>query len=216
MSGTISTSVTQGITLTVSPTTITGTGTITASTGVAITGPSGGGEPAAGWTINNEGSVTATDHVAGANGINLAGGSITNSGVIAGYYNGVDVSSGVSAITNTGTIDSSALKAIVNPNNHEYDGIYLGGGGTVTNSGTGTIFGGIGGIDIAGGTGVVINTGSIVTLTLDGNGVELDQGGTITNTGNGNIYGDYSGVFVNGGAGVVTNSGDIGAIGASG
>ena len=216
MSGTISTSVTQGITLTVSPTTITGTGTITASTGVAITGPSGGGEPAAGWTINNEGSVTATDHVAGANGINLAGGSITNSGVIAGYYNGVDVSSGVSAITNTGTIDSSALRAIVNPNNHEYDGIYLGGGGTVTNSGTGTIFGGIGGIDIAGGKGVVINTGSIVTLTLDGNGVELDQGGTITNTGNGNIYGDYSGVFVNGGAGVVTNSGDIGAIGASG
>jgi Hint domain len=217
MSGTISTHVTQGITLTVSPTTITSTGAVTASTGVAITGPSGGAEPVTGWTINNEGSVTATASTAGANGIDLAGGgSITNSGVIAGFYNGVDISSGVSAITNTGTIDSSALEAISNPNNHEYDGIYLGDGGSVTNSGTGTIFGGIGGIDIAGGAGTINNSGSIVTTTLDGNGVELDHGGTVTNTGTGSIYGDYTGVFINGGVGIVTNGGDIGAIGLSG
>jgi Hint domain len=217
MSGTISTPITQGVTLTVSPTTITGAGSVRVSSGVAITGPLGGGEPEAGWSVNNEGSVTATGSSAGDNGIDLAGGgSITNSGVIAGFYNGVDVSSGVSSITNTGTIDSSGLEAIVNPNNHEYDGIYLGGGGSVTNSGTGTIFGGIGGIDIAGGSGTVNNTGSIVTTTLDGNGVELDQGGTINNTGTGSIYGDYSGVFVNGGAGIITNGGDIGAIGASG
>src|ERR1700761_6418727 len=217
MSGTISTHVTQGITLTVSPTTITSTGAVTASTGVAITGPSGGAEPVTGWTINNEGSVTATASTAGANGIDLAGGgSITNSGVIAGFYNGVDISSGVSAITNTGTIDSSALEAISNPNNHEYDGIYLGDGGSVTNSGTGTIFGGIGGIDIAGGAGTINNSGSIVTTTLDGNGVGLDHGGTVTNTGTGSIYGDYTGVFINGGVGIVTNGGDIGAIGLSG
>ena len=217
MSGTISTAITQGVTLTVSPTTISGTGSITVSTGVAIIGPATGGKPAAGWTINNEGHVSATASAAGANGIDLAGGgSITNSGVISGFYNGIDVSSGASVVTNTGTIDSSGLEAVVNPNNHEYDGIYLGGGGSVTNSGTGTIFGGIGGIDIAGGVGTVTNTGSIVTTTLDGQGVALDQGGTVTNSGTGSIYGDYSGVKIEGGLGFVTNSGDIGAIGASG
>jgi hypothetical protein len=217
MSGTISTPVTQGITLTVSPTTISGTGSVTVSAGVAITGPAVKGEPATGWTINNEGHVTATASAAGANGIDLAGGgSITNSGVIAGFYNGVDVSSGLSSVTNTGTIDSSAVIAPSNPTNHQYDGIYLGGGGSVTNSGTGTIFGGVGGIDIAGGTGTVNNTGTIIGITVDGQGVELDQGGTVTNTGNGNIYGDYSGVSIAGGIGVVTNSGLIGAIGLSG
>jgi collagen type I/II/III/V/XI/XXIV/XXVII alpha len=215
MSEIISTPVTQGITLTVSPTTISGTGSVAVSSGVAITGPSGGGDPTTGWTISNEGSVTAS--AIGANGIDLAGGgSVTNSGVIAGYYNGIDVSSGLAAITNTGTIDSSGVKALVGPSPNQYDGIYLADGGSVTNSGTGTIFGGIGGIDIAGAAGTVTNTGSIVTTTLDGNGVELDQGGTVTNTGNGNIYGDYTGVFINGGIGVVTNSGDIGAIGLSG
>ena len=217
MSGIISTSVTQGITLTVSPTTISGTGSVTASTGVAITGLSGGGEPAAGWTINNEGHVSATASAAGANGVDLAGGgSITNSGVIAGFYNGVDVRSGLSSVTNTGTIESSAVIAPSTPNNHQYDGVYLGGGGSVTNSGTGTIFGGVGGIDIAGGTGTVNNTGTVIGTTIDGQGVELDQGGTVTNTGNGNIYGDYSGVLIAGGVGVVTNSGLIGAIGLSG
>ena len=217
MSGIISTPVTTGVTLTVSPTTITSTGSVTVSTGVAITGPAGGGRPTAGWTINNEGVVTATAHAAGANGIDLAGGgSITNSGVIAGFFNGIDISSGVSSVTNTGTIDSSGLEAVVDPNNHEYVGIYLGGGGSVTNSGTGTIFGGIGGIDIAGGKGTVSNSGSIVTTTIDGNGVELDKGGTVTNTGTGSIYGDYTGVFITGGVGIVTNSGDIGAVGLSG
>ena len=217
MSGTISTTITQGVTLTVSPTTITPTGTITVSTGVAIVGPAAGGKPAAGWAINNEGHVTTTASSAGANGIDLAGGgSITNSGVITGFYNGVDVSSGVSSVTNTGTINSSAVIAPSNPTNHQYDGIYLGGGGSVTNSGTGTIFGGVGGIDIAGGTGTVTNTGTIIGTTVDGQGVELDQGGTVTNTGNGNIYGDYGGVSIAGGIGVVTNSGLIGAIGLSG
>jgi collagen type I/II/III/V/XI/XXIV/XXVII alpha len=218
MSGTISTPVTQGITLTVSPTTISGTGSVAVSAGVAITGPPSGSEPVSGWTIINQGSVTATaEGVAGENGVDLAGGgSITNSGVIAGFYNGVDVSSGTAAITNTGTIDSSASIAPSNPTNHEYDGIYLGGGGSVTNSGTGTIFGGVGGIDIAGGAGTVSNTGTVIGTTIDGQGVELDQGGTVTNTGNGNIYGDYSGVLINGGLGVVTNSGLIGAIGLSG
>ncbi len=214
MSGTISTPVTQGITLTVSPTTISGTGSVTASAGVAITGPPTG-EPASGWTISNEGSVTATaEGVAGENGVDLTGGgSITNSGVIAGFYNGVDVSSGLSSITNTGTIDSSAVIAPITPTNHEYDGIYLGGGGSVTNAGTGTIFGGVGGIDIAGGAGTVTNTGSIVTTTTDGQGVELDQGGTVTNSGTGGIYGNFSGVYIHGGLGAITNSGTIGAVG---
>jgi collagen type I/II/III/V/XI/XXIV/XXVII alpha len=215
MSGTVSTPVTQGITLTVSPTTISATGSVIVSKGVAVTGVSGGSEPATGWTISNEGSVAAT--ALGANGINLAGGgSVTNSGVIAGYFNGVDITTGLATVTNTGTIDSSGVKALDNPSPNQYDGIYLGDGGSVTNSGTGTIFGGIGGIDISGAAGTVANTGSIVTTTLDGNGVELDKGGTVTNSGTGSIYGDYTGVFINGGIGLVTNSGDIGAVGLSG
>lgn len=215
MSDIISTAITQGITLSVSPTTITTTGSVTAATGVAITGPASGGIPITGWTLSNEGSVSAT--AAGANGVDLAGGgSITNAGVISGYNNGVDVSSGFSILTNTGTIESSATKVVNGAPSNVYVGIYLAGGGSVTNSGTGTIFGGIGGIDIAGGPGTISNTGTIVTTTLQGNGVALENGGTVVNSGTGSIYGDFSGISIYGGVGVVTNSAAVGAIGLNG
>lgn len=212
MSDTISTAITQGITLSANPTTITGTGSVTAATGVAITGPADGSTPITGWTLSNEGSVSAT--AATANGIDLAGGgSITNAGVIAGYNNGVDVGSGFAMLTNTGTIDSSPTKIVSGAPNNVYDGVYLADGGSVTNSGTGTIFGGTGGIDIAGASGTVTNTGSILTTTLQGNGVALENGGTVTNSGSGSLYGDFSGVSIYGGIGLVTNSATIGAIG---
>jgi collagen type I/II/III/V/XI/XXIV/XXVII alpha len=209
MSDIISTPITQGVTLTVNPTTITGSGSITASTGNAVTGLD------TAWTVANEGSVTAS--AAGANGIDLAdGGSIGNSGQISGYQNGVDVVTGVATVTNTGTIDSSPTKVVSGSPAYIYDGIYLGGGGTVTNSGTGSIFGSISGIDIAGGTGTVSNTGSIQTTTLQGNGVALEAGGTVTNGAGGILYGDFSGISVYGAAGYVTNSGVIAAIGLNG
>jgi hypothetical protein len=215
MSYTLSTAVTQGITLSVNPTTITGSGSVTASTGVAVTGPATGNVPATGWSLTNQGTVTAS--AVGAEGVSLAGGgSIGNSGVIAGYQNGVDVTFGAATITNTGTIDSSPTKIVSGTPNNLYDGIYLADGGSVTNSGQGSIFGGISGIDIAGGTGTVSNTGTILTTTLQGNGVALEAGGTVTNGAGGSLYGDFSGISVYGGAGFVTNGGAIGAVGLNG
>ena len=215
MSYTLSTAVTQGITLSVNPTTIAGSGSVTASTGVAVTGPASGAIPATGWTLSNQGHIVAS--AVGAEGVSLAGGgSIDNSGVIAGYQNGVDISLGLSTITNTGTIDSSPTKIVSGAPNNVYDGVYLADGGSVTNSGTGSIFGGISGIDIAGGSGTISNTGTILTTTLQGNGVALEAGGSVTNGAGGSLYGDFSGISVYGGAGFVTNGGAIGAVGLNG
>ncbi|HTI02912.1 MAG TPA: Hint domain-containing protein [Acidisoma sp.] len=214
MSGTISTTVTQGVTLSVSPTTITSGGAVIAASGDAVTGTTAGA-PVSGWTVVNQGSVTAS--AAGANGIDLStAGSISNAGVIAGYRNGIDVTGGAASVTNSGVIDSSPTKIVSGSPNYVYDGIYLGAGGSVTNTAQGTIFGSIGGIDIANATGTVTNTGLIYTTTLQGNGVALENGGIINNAGTTGIYGDFSGVSVYGGAGVITNSAVIDAVGLNG
>lgn len=214
MSGTISTAITQGVTLTSSPTTVTSAGSVETTSGHAITGAAGN-VPLSGWSIINAGTITATGTAT--NGINLAAaGSIANSGVIAGYNNGINVTGGSAIVTNTGTIDSSPTKVVTGSPNNIYDGIYLGAGGSVTNTSPGIIFGGIGGIDIAGAPGTVTNTGLIETTTLQGNGVALEKGGTITNAGSTGIYGDFSGISVYGGAGVITNSAMINAVGLNG
>ena len=214
MSGVISTPITQGVTLTVNPTTITDTGSVTTASGIAVTGPVAGA-PITGWTLTNEGSVTAS--AAGANGVDLAsGGSVANAGLISGYQNGVDITAGVATVTNTGTIESSPTKIVASSPSNYYDGVYLGAGGSVTNTGSGTIFGSISGIDIAGGSGTVSNTGTILTTTLQGNGVALEDGGTVINSGTGSLYGDFSGVSVYGAAGFITNSAAIGAVGLNG
>lgn len=214
MSGTISTAVTQGVTLSVSPTTITSSGSVIVSSGVAVTGLSANA-PAGGWTIANQGTITAT--AAGANGIDLAArGSINNGGAINGYQNGIDATGGFVTVTNSGTIDSSPTKIVANSPNNVYDGIYLGAGGSVTNTAAGTIFGGIGGIDIANATGTVNNQGLIYTTTLQGNGVALENGGTVINAGTSGIYGDFSGVSIYNAPGVITNSAVIDAVGLNG
>jgi collagen type I/II/III/V/XI/XXIV/XXVII alpha len=214
MSGTISTAVTQGVTLTVSPTTITSSGSVITASGDAVTGTLSGA-PVSGWTIINQGSVTAS--AAGANGIDLStGGSISNTGVIAGYRNGINVTGGVATVTNSGMLDSSPTKIVSGSPNYLYDGAYLGAGGSVTNTAQGTIFGSIGGIDIANAAGTVNNTGLIYTTTLQGNGVALENGGTVINAGTTGIYGDFSGVAVYGGPAVITNSAVIDAVGLNG
>lgn len=214
MSGTISTAVAQGVTLTASPTTITSSGSVVTASGDAVTGPLAGA-PGTGWTIINQGSVTAS--AAGANGIDLlTSGSVSNAGVIAGYRNGINVTGGAATVTNSGTIDSSPTRIVNGSPNNVYDGIYLGAGGSVTNTAQGTIFGGIGGIDIANAAGTVNNSGMIYTTTLQGNGVALENGGTVINAGSTGIYGDFSGIAVYGGAGVITNSAVIDAVGLNG
>ncbi|GAB0117574.1 Hint domain-containing protein [Acidisoma sp. 7E03] len=213
MSGTISSAVTQSVTLTVNPTTITSSGSVQTAAGAALIG--GGGAPAGGWTIVNEGSVTAS--AAGSDGVDLTtGGSIANDGVIAGYRNGIDVTGGAATVTNSGTIDSSPTRIVNGSPSNVYDGIYLGAGGVVTNTAQGTIYGGIGGIDITGAAGTVNNAGMIYTTTLQGNGVALENGGTVINSGSTGIYGDFSGIAIYNAGGVITNSAVIDAVGLSG
>lgn len=214
MSGTISTAVTQGVTLSVNPTTITSTGSVITATGAALIGGSSG-SPISGWTISNEGSVIAS--AVQADGVDLTtGGSIANNGVITGYNNGISVTGGKATVTNSGTIDSSPTKIVNGSPSNLYDGLYLGAGGSVTNTAAGTIFGGIGGIDIANATGTVNNTGLIYTTTLQGNGVALENGGTVINSGSSGIYGDFSGVAIYSGTGVITNDAVIDAVGLNG
>ncbi|GAB2286253.1 hypothetical protein Dimus_020673 [Dionaea muscipula] len=198
MSGTISTAITQGVTLTTSSTTVTSTGSVETTSGNAIIGAAAN-VPVAGWSIVNAGTITAS--AAETNGINLAAaGSISNSGSIAGYNNGINASGGSVSVTNSGVID-------LKPDQDRR---------RVTNLAAGTIYGGIGGIDIAGALGRVNNSGLIETTTLQGNGVALENGGTVINAGTTGIYGDFSGVSVYGAAGVITNSAMIAAVGLNG
>ena len=214
MSGTISTAVTQSVTLSASTTTVTSSGSVRVTSGNALIGPAAT-VPVAGWSVVNAGTIVAS--APGGNGIDLAAaGSIANSGLIQGYNNGIQIMGGKGTVSNGGTIDSSPTKIVPGSPNNLYDGIYLGAGGSVTNLNAGTIYGGIGGIDIAGGLGSVNNSGLIETTTLQGNGIALENGGTVNNAGTTGIYGDFSGVSVYGGAGVVTNNAMIDAFGLNG
>jgi Hint domain len=205
LSGTISSALTQGITLSTNPTTITASGTITASLGVAVTGLM---TP---WTLGNSGIVTAS--ASGADGVSLAaGGVVNNLGTISAYRNGIDVMGAAGTVTNSGTLDSSVTKIVAGVPAGIYDGVYLAAGGTVTNLSGGVIFGGIGGIAIAGGSGIVSNNGDIHVTTLQGNGVTLEGDGSVTNLADGNIIADFAGVAIYGGVGTVTNSGTISAL----
>jgi Hint domain len=205
LSGTISSTITQGITLSTNPTTITASGTITASTGGAVTGLS---TP---WTLGNSGIVTAS--ASGANGVSLtAGGVVNNLGTISAYRNGIDVMGATGTVTNSGTLDSSAIKIEATPLPNTYDGVYLAVGGTVTNLSGGAIYGGFDGIDVQSGNGIISNDGDIFVSTAEGNGVNLLGSGTVTNLAAGTITGTFIGVGVYGGAGTVTNSGTINAM----
>jgi hypothetical protein len=107
--------------------------------------------------------------------------------------------SGASTVTNLGTIAG-------------YDGIgvgvYLKGGGSVTNASAGALLkGSIDGISVIDAAGTVINSGSIVGLGSLGNGVILLSGGTVTNAAGGVISGG-DGIRM-GGSGTVLNQGSI-------
>jgi collagen type I/II/III/V/XI/XXIV/XXVII alpha len=215
MTQTISGTVTQTVTVTSNPVTITSTGSVVTSAGAAITGPAGSGRPTAGWTVGNAGIITASATKTDAIDL-VGGGSISNTGTISGYQNGVDITAGLGVVTNSGTLESSPTVIVSGSPGNVYEGVYLAGGGSVTNTDSGVIFGGIGGVYIIGGSGTVTNAGDIHTTTLQGNGIDLEDGGTIINTGTGSIYGDFSGISVYAAAATITNAGSIGAIGLNG
>ena len=153
-----------------------------------------------------DGNGTFTDGVA-----MFAGGSVTNgalgaaTALIEGYgRRGVFVYGGLGTVTNFATIASLSAT---------YVGVYLKGGGSVTNETGGLIQGtsGIAGVAIGHFSGTVTNFGSIT-------GVFLGAGGTVTNKAGGVIAEPATAITVLAKAGTIVNYGNITATasGASG
>jgi uncharacterized protein YhjY with autotransporter beta-barrel domain len=186
---------------------VTGSGGVTTSDEVALWANANG------WSINisNGGNINASNGVGvyfGDVSTNFYSGTLTNSGDIYGYNNGVVMGSGT--ITNSGTIES------------DYNGVYMYGGGTdtatVINSGT------IQGFNYTGlwignvGTATVTNSGTIQSQW--DNGLYIENAGTVNVTNSGTIQSgddsDYSSAIYieNAGTVNVTNSGIINSYGA--
>lgn len=179
MSGTISANITSSYTLTVNPTTITATGSVSVASATAILGPAG-----TAWTLGNAGTVVASG--AQTRGVVLnSGGAISNaaSASIAGGYDGVDINGAAGSLNNAGAIAGLTNNAA-----------YLGAGGSVTNQSGGTVSGNTNGVVVSNGNRSVINNGLITASS--GIGVNLQTGAT------GIAYIDNSGSVIGGHGGV--------------
>jgi hypothetical protein len=138
------------------------------------------------------------------------GGGITNSGSASSIYGhsfGIHIAGDVGIVSNDGTIASVQTTGAS-------DGIYLGSGGSVTNTTSGTITGYYSGIMVTGAEGTVVNQGMIIGSNFAG--VAFYQGGTLTNTAGATISG-YGGVLMTATGGVgstLVNAGTITATGA--
>jgi hypothetical protein len=182
--------------------------TVSASYGPGILGI--GAVP---WMVTNFGSVTATGP--NASGVELTnGGTVANSGEIAGSGYGVLIGGAAGSVTNYGAI--TTVPAI--GNYQSGIGVRLSDGGSVGNGGGGATAALIAGyydaVDIAGAPGIVTNAGTMIaTGQLAGAGVRLEAGGVVVNSGSAAlISGACFGVEVTGGLGTVTNSGAISGV----
>jgi hypothetical protein len=232
------TSASAGITLTSgdNPVSITGTGTIVASTPSALYGPSG---TANFWTIANSGLISSTGTDAA--GIQLGSynpaskpvgaGMVTNQGTIAGGAFGVSIT-GPGVVTNqtggyisaanaAGTLNS-AVYIVGDPSRAAGDqpGVQIVNAGTLTGpngafaflggSVTNTDGGVISGTSSVGiwldSSGTVVNAGTVSGLYL---GVDLFGGGSITNAASGYITGGSQGVYFGSNGGTFTNAGTV-------
>ncbi len=178
MSRTITANYPTGITLT-----NTGDNPVVIGSGVTLASASGTAlqsNQAYYWTITN----TAGANINGDTfGVSLANaGSFVNNGGITSSY-----SAGKGFSYNTATHAFTVLSA----------SLFLG-GGSVTNTSTGIIGGGVEGVAL-GGAGTVFNAGSIgAPVTNAGFGVALAAGGAVTNQSGGAISGTLYGVFSDG------------------
>jgi len=134
--------------------------------------------------LTNFGTIESTGTFESA-GVNLIdGGTVINYGSIVGADTGIAAQSGYSTVINQGMIAETAGY-----------GVYLGGGGTITNDSGGTITGDYAGVDITGAVGAVTNLGVIEGTDT---GVYLAQGGIVTNGSSGDTsasIGGYIGVL---------------------
>src|SRR3984957_16226326 len=217
---TISNSTTAGITLSspsdVNPIVV-NPGVSVSGIGTAIYAPGGS------WTIQNSGTISSAE------AIDLrTGGSVTNAAVgsIKGTLVGVAIYGSAGTVVNSGGISGTTTSL--------GRGVYLGAGGSVTNAASASIRGGSGtgttaigvdlgaagsvtnavsasikgdhfGVYIVGGTGTVLNSGSIAAPATNGLGVYLHSGGSVTNAASASITGGNFGVALYGG-GSVTNA----------
>jgi hypothetical protein len=204
---TITGTITDTVTLSVSgayasPLTITPTGYVDVSgSGNAVYGP--GGQA---WTVVNQGRITAAGTTG--DGVELiAGGFVSNSGLIEGGGFGVSVGGGVGTVSNFGTVEGTGTAAV---------GVFLEACGSVTNGSSGAtaalIEGGESGVWILAGAGTVANFG-----TIEGSGTALGDYGVLVGSGgvtNGSagstaaLIEGATGIIL-GAAGTVTNYGTV-------
>jgi T5SS/PEP-CTERM-associated repeat protein len=178
------------------------------------------------WTVTNQGSITG-GAVAGI--VLAAGGTVVNNqaGFLGGHF-GVAIQGGPGSVTNSGTI--LAANAGTSATAYQAIGVLLSAGGGVLNQISSQITGRGAGVDILGGTGTVVNAGTISGPAYDGvylaNGSVTNmsgaviKGGTISGGGSigagGSVVTSGWGVVIqNGGslynAGLVTDAGQGGA-----
>lgn len=182
------------------PLTITSTGEVIAL-GPGIDGVDGSALMP--WSIVNDGLVMSY----GGAGISLRdGGTVINNSAITGGTDGVVLQGAAGAITNRGSISSSAG-----------DGVALFAGGRVSNA-VGAMISGYGtlaaGVFVTGGAATITNSGSIAGPNHLG--VLVAAGGSLSNAVGGAISGVDVAVFFEKVAGTVTNAGSLSSGGPNG
>ncbi len=156
------------------------------------------------------GNVVNQGSLGGNEGVYLrAGGTIANAtgGTINGHFAGVIAAGGTVSLTNQSLIQNTTTHTT---QTYALGGILLFGGGSVSNSDTGTIAGTSYGLYATGVSATVTNLGSITAAGKAG--IDLASGGSVANLTSGAIAGyisgGYYGVVANGAA-TVTNQGTI-------
>ena len=151
------------------PTSVTGT-ISTSAAGAALCAPSG-----TIWTVTNTGSIVSTN--AAGNGVDFGstnalftnGQSSGGGGYVGAGGDGVRFSSGAGTVVNFGTIRG----------NSDGVGVYLGGGGAVTNAAAGYVGGGAYGVKVNGNAAAIISNAGTIAGTV---GISVTGAGTLDQT----------------------------------
>jgi hypothetical protein len=178
-----------------SPLTITSTGGINVNSGNGIVGPTG-----TLWTVANQGLVTAP----GVSGIGI---DLLSGGLVVNGSNGFTVGYVIASAAGT-RLNGTAGNA----------GAVANGANGANGASSAVITAALIGVDISGGTGTVVNYGTITGTSVFG--VHLYTGGSVTNGAGGAttalISGGDTGINITGSTGTVSNAGTVVATGSDG